>query len=158
EKVSGAKINADNSASRSTLCRGAIASVLGGGFRRAILQLFELRCLMPGSHRIDQLVEVTLNHPIELVQSQPNAVIGQAVLREVVGTDLLGAITGLDHRAAFVANRVRLFALFQLEQAASQNLQTLGLVLDLTALVLAANAHAGGQVSDLYGAVGGVDA
>ncbi len=40
---------------------------------------------------------------IELVQRQPDAVVGHAVLREVVGADLLAAVAGADHAAALGA-------------------------------------------------------
>src|SRR5690606_41066823 len=82
--------------------------------------------------------------------------IGQAILGEVVGANLLGTIPGLDHGAPFIAYRFGLLALLQLEQPAAQNLQPLGLVLDLAAFILAAYDHAGRQMRDLDGAVGRV--
>src|SRR5450759_3133737 len=41
---------------------------------------------------VDQLVEVTVHESRQAVQVEPDAVVGQSILREIVGTDLLGTL------------------------------------------------------------------
>src|SRR4051812_46060759 len=84
--------------------------------------------------------------------------IGQTILRKVVGADLLGAIAAADHAAPLVANAVGLLLLLDVEQAATQHLHGFGAVLQLAALVLAFDDHTGRQMRDLHGAVRGVHA
>src|SRR5688572_27199956 len=158
-KVLGASTRAQSSASGLTLrwlLRGRslvavtrLASQLGLGALQAL-------GLMPGDDSAHEIVEVAVDDAIELVQREADAVVGDAVLREVVGADLLRAFAGADHAAALVADRVVLLLLLEVEQAALEHLEGARLVLDLAALVLALDDHAGGQVGDLHGAVGGV--
>ena len=113
---------------------------------------------MARAERGDQLVEIALDEPVELRQREPDAVVGHAVLREVVGADLLRALARRHHAAAGRGlGRVLSFAL-EIHQAASEDLERLRLVLQLRALVLALDEEAAGLVDDLDGAVGGVDA
>src|SRR5688500_6422302 len=84
--------------------------------------------------------------------------IGQAILREIVGADLLRAITGFDHAAALVALGVVLLMLLDVEQPALQDLHRLGAVLQLAALVLTFDDDAARHVRDLHRAIGSVHA
>jgi len=45
---------------------------------------------------IDQLIQVPFEDLFKVIQSKPDAVVGYAVLREVVGANLLAAIAGAD--------------------------------------------------------------
>jgi hypothetical protein len=45
-----------------------------------------------GNQRVDQFVQIAFHDPVELVKREINAVIGDAALREVIGTDSLGAV------------------------------------------------------------------
>ena len=58
----------------------------------------ELARLMLGGERVDDLVERgrAFEHVRELMRGEADAVVGDAVLREVVGADLLGAVAGAD--------------------------------------------------------------
>ena len=81
---------------------------------------------------------------VELVQREPDAVVGQAVLREVVGADLLRAVTALDHAATLVAHGVGLPAAARCPSRRLRRiLRALDFVLELAALVLALHDHAG---------------
>src|SRR4029453_19451721 len=62
--------------------------------------LRELLALVPGGERVDDLVEVALDHRGQLVQGEPDAVIRHAPLREVVGADPLAPLAGSDLAAA----------------------------------------------------------
>src|SRR5436190_16016367 len=50
--------------------------------------------------RLRKLIEFAFEDPVEVVHGQLYAVVGDAVLRKVVGADLLGALAGADLRAA----------------------------------------------------------
>src|SRR5262245_23816259 len=63
----------------------------------ALLNGRQRTCLVLRHQGVDQLIERrALEHRIELVQRQANAVIGDAPLREIVGADALRAIAGAD--------------------------------------------------------------
>src|SRR5262249_55988016 len=87
----------------------------------------------------------------------PDAVIGDPVLREVVGPDLFGAVARADLRLAAGGFARDLALALGLEDARAQDLHRLRAILDLRALVLAGDDHAGRQVRDAHGRVGGVD-
>src|SRR5688572_15395457 len=59
--------------------------------------------LIVGAQGLDDVAEVAVHHRREVVAGEADAVIGDAVLREVVRADLLRAIAGADQRAAGVA-------------------------------------------------------
>ena len=69
----------------------------------------ELARLMIGDERVDQLVERrALEHRVELVQRQVDAMIGDAPLRKVVGADALRAVARADLALAGLrARRIR---------------------------------------------------
>src|SRR5690606_18907759 len=60
----------------------------------------ELLGLVRRVQRLEQLVHVAVQDRVELVEREPDAVIGQAVLREVVGADALGSIARAHHGPA----------------------------------------------------------
>src|SRR5438309_1550187 len=72
-------------ASSSASCRG-----------RSVRSNFELQLL----EWIDDRVELAVHHLLDAVHRDSDAVIGHAVLREVVGADLLRAVTRADLRTA----------------------------------------------------------
>src|SRR5262249_4264225 len=50
--------------------------------------------LMPGDQGLQQLVQIAVDDAVELVQGETDAVIGHAILREIIGADLLRAFAG----------------------------------------------------------------
>ena len=90
-------------------------------------------------------------------RGQPDAVIGEPPLGEVISADTLGAVAGANLAAAICVDGVLLSLLLLLQQAAAQYLQGFVLVFVLAALVLAFHHHAGGQVGHPDGAGGLVD-
>src|SRR5690606_29536876 len=59
----------------------------------AIVEIGQQLRLVIGDQGIDDLVEFSHHHAIELVERQVDAVVGNATLWEVVGANTLGAIT-----------------------------------------------------------------
>src|SRR4029453_18386241 len=57
-------------------------------------RLPELLPLVPGSQRVDELVDIALDHRGELVQGEADAVIRHAGLGEVVRPDALAPLPG----------------------------------------------------------------
>ena len=52
---------------------------------------------MFGGQRLDDLVErLAVEHLVELVERQVDAVVGDPPLRKIVGADALGAVAGAD--------------------------------------------------------------
>src|SRR5437763_16893937 len=51
--------------------------------------------------RIDDRIQSAIHDDVELVQRQADAVVRDAILREIVGPDLLAAIARADHGAPF---------------------------------------------------------
>ena len=72
--------------------------------------------------------------------------VGHAVLREVVGADLLAAVAAAHLALALGVIFLVVCFLLLLQQAAAQNFQCLLFVFALAALVLALHHHTGGQV------------
>ncbi len=77
-----------------------------------------------------------------------DAVIGDPVLGIVVGSDLLRALAGADHGSSFGADGRVLTLALDVEQARAEDLERLGLVLELRALVLARGDDARRDVRD----------
>ncbi len=77
------------------------------------------------------------------MQSQPDAVVSQSILREVVRADLLTAVTRLDLRLARGSYLLLLFLQLDVVQFCPQNLHSLLAVLKLGALSGACNRNTG---------------
>src|SRR5437879_4580361 len=83
--------------------------------------------------RVADLVELTGEHAVELVQGEAgDAMVGDAVLLEVVRADLLRAPAATDLALASYGQLRALAVLFELEQPAAQHDERLGAVLYLT--------------------------
>src|SRR5882672_2195544 len=96
----------------------------------------ELLGLMLGEQRLRQLREVAVHDVVDLVEREPDAVIGHPPLREIVGTDALRPVARADEgfaRRGFL--RLLLAQLFVLD-ARRQHGKRLFLVLVLRAPVL----------------------
>src|SRR5215813_6463322 len=83
----------------------------------------ELRCLLIRHQRVDQLIErCSLEHLIELVQRQADAMVGDASLRKIVGANALGTVTGSDLILTLRRARISSPLAFLLEQTRAQDL------------------------------------
>src|SRR6185312_12742192 len=112
-----------------------------------------------GQHQaIDQLVQIAVQRPIQLVQREADAMVGHPILRKIVRADL-GRPVARPHLRATHARPLR-FLLRQplIQQPRAQHLERLELVLQLRLLVLLAHDDSGRDVRDAHGGVGGVHA
>src|ERR1041384_920521 len=92
------------------------------------------------------------------MEGAANAVVGDAVWREVVGADFFFASAGADLAAALGGILFRFLAFLAFEQTCPQDRQGAFLVLDLAAAVLTTNDGAGRDVHHLDGGIGRVHA
>src|SRR5437016_4152130 len=106
---------------------------------------------------VDQLVEVALEHGRQPMEREPDAVIGDARLREVVGADPLAALAGADLALAIRRDRRLPLFLRALEEPGLEDAHRLRPGLDLRALVLARHDETRRQVRDPHRGVGRVD-
>src|SRR6266481_4506231 len=89
---------------------------------RFLLQLFRLEVT---DQRVDNGLELAIHHIGELVNCEADAVVGDAVLREVVGADLLAAVAAADHRFALFCQGFLLLLHFDFVQARAQDAHAL---------------------------------
>src|SRR4051812_3925639 len=108
--------------------------------------------------RLDQRPDVAAEHAVDVVESEPDAVVGDAALREVVGADLRRAVARADLRLAHARALRFLLGDPRVEQSRAQHLHRLELVLELRLLVLLADDDAARDVRDAHRGVGRVDA
>src|SRR5579859_896519 len=128
---------------------GTATQTLSDGFR-LVLQLLRL---IVGYQRVQNRLELAVHYIRELVQCQADAVIGHAVLREVVGADLLAAVAAANLRFALLGQRLLLLFHLHLIKTGAEHAHAFFTVLDLRLLVLAADNRIGRQVCDAYGRV-----
>src|SRR5207248_2955428 len=117
---------------------GSAVPVSAGRAGRAAVALAEGRealRLVRGDERVDEPVELAIEHSRQVGEVHVDAMIGQAILREVVGPDLVRPIAGADHRAPGEGFGLALLATLLLEEPRAQHGQRLGLVLVLALLV-----------------------
>src|SRR5581483_11199472 len=106
--------------------------------------------------RVGDLVELTGEDPVELVQRQVDAVIGDAVVLVVVRADLFAPTATADLTAPRLRRLRLLTVLLELQQSGTQHLQRLRPVLDLALLVLHGDDEARRLVRDAHCGVGRV--
>src|SRR6266849_7637448 len=112
------------------------ASATSSSSRLIIARTYQLRLEVGGGQRVDHPVEVPVDDLIEVVRLVADPVIGDAVLREVVGADALRPVHRA-HLAAPLRARLRVgFGLGLREQPRAQHAHRLLLVLQLALLVL----------------------
>src|SRR6266403_339594 len=90
------------------------------------------------------------------MERQADAVIGDAILREIVSADFFGAVAGFDLAAALGGKSRLALLLFLLVEAGAENAHGFGAILDLRFFVLLRDDQAAGNVRDTHGGVGGV--
>src|ERR1700733_11233329 len=102
---------------------------------------------------IDDRRELAFHCLIELMECQADAVIADAVLREIVSADFLGAVAGLDLAAALGGDQGVLLFLLLLVEAGAQDAHGLGAIFDLRFFVLLRDDQARRNVRDAYGRI-----
>ena len=76
---------------------------------------------LAGLELLHHFADAALDELVEVVERDLDAVIGDAVLREVVGADLFLAVAGADERLAVRGVFLGLLLLLLLEQARAQD-------------------------------------
>ena len=147
-----------SSARCSTPCARGTSAVASRASPSVTRGRFERAALLVGGERVGELVEAPLEHLVEPVNRQLDPVIGDAVLRIVVGADLLRARAGSDLRAPGRSLLGGEPLPLGLVQARAQDAHRLLPVLQLRPLVLHRDDDAARQVGDPHGRVGRVDA
>src|SRR5437667_11738955 len=104
---------------------------------RRFALLFEFFSLIIGGQRVDNGIELAIHHLVELMQRQADAMVGDAVLREVVRPDLLAAVAGADHGTPLRPYLFLLLLELHLIEARAEHAQRLGAILNLRFFVLA---------------------
>src|SRR5205807_747894 len=99
------------------------ASVVVGWPTEASSLLLQALLLVELLERLNQLFHFSGNNGIQLVQVQVDAVIGDAVLREIVGADPLTALAGTDQRAPLLGALLVQLLLLHLVKPAAENTQ-----------------------------------
>ena len=84
--------------------------------------------------------------------------VGHTTLREIVGTDLLGAVSGADLASSRLSLSVMRLLHFQIVQLCTQHLQRLVLILQLGLLVLTRDDNSGRNMGQTYCRVCRIDA
>src|SRR5438876_6195682 len=93
--------------------------------------------LLFGRERVDQRIERAVEHLVELMEREIDAMVGDARLRKVVGADALGAVARADHRTPRLGDLRLLLRTRIVQQPRAQNLERARLVLVLRFLVAA---------------------
>ena len=110
-----------------------------------------------GDEGVDGGLEHAFHHHVELVVGEADAVVGEAVLREVVGADLFAAVAGAYLLLAVLGLDLVDALSFDLVEAGAENAHGFFAVLDLRFFVLAGDDGLRRQVGDADRGVGGVD-
>src|SRR5215472_244837 len=110
--------------------------------------------LVIGEQSVDDVIEIAVENGFEVAGRETDAVIGQAILREVVRADLLAAVSRADLRAALACRLFFLFAQLRLVEVRAQQLHGALAILELRAFLLACDDGAGRLVRDAHGRLG----
>src|SRR6202008_3691307 len=84
-------------------------------------------------------LDLSIHHRFQLVDSEADAVIRQAVLREVVGADFFAAVSRAHHGLALFGKGLLLLFHFDFVEARAQHAHAFFAILDLRLFVLAAD-------------------
>src|SRR3984893_9826147 len=90
------------------------------------------------------------------MESEADAVIGNGILRKVVGANLFRAVTGFDLAATLGADGGLLLFELQFVQARAKDAHSLGAVFDLRLFVLLRNNQTAGDVRDAHRGIRGI--
>ena len=102
-------------------------------------------------------IKVALEHLVESLQGETQAMVGHPVLLVVVRADLLGALAAAHLGPTGSRHRSLLFVQPHLIEAGPEDPERLFLVLKLGLLVLAGHDQAGWHMSQANRRVGGID-
>src|SRR6266700_1806543 len=124
-------------------------------FKHSLGALFPDVCDL---QRLDQLAEIAVHYAVQIIQRQANAVVGHAVLWEIVRANFFFAAAGANLTATLRAVFFRFLALLSLQQARPQDRHRFLLVLELTTSVLTTNDRSSWNVHNLDRRIGRIHA
>src|SRR5216683_1233047 len=107
---------------------------------------------------VDKRIDFAVQHVVELVERQVDAMVGDAGLREVVSANSFRTVARADHRTAGLGDLRVLLRVGSLEQPRPQNLERTRLVLVLGLLIPADDHHPARDMRNPHGGVRRVDA
>src|SRR5436309_84414 len=125
---------------------------------RVVLEAREALGLVLLRKRVDHVVDVTIHTTLEIRQVVAEPLVGESILREVVGAHLLGTLAAADLRAARRSGLELTALLLTREETTARHAHRLGAVLQLRPLVLTGHDLAAREVGDPHGGVGRVHA
>src|ERR1043166_6655052 len=108
--------------------------------------------------RFDERIEIALDEIGEIIERHFDAMIGDAILREIVSADFFAAFAGADLLFTLRGVFRVFFRDFSFEQARAQDRHSLGPVFYLRSLIGNADGQSTWLVLNLNGGIGGVDA
>src|SRR5260370_24052673 len=91
------------------------------------------------------------------MECQADAVIGYAILREIVGAYFFGAVAGFDLATAYAGERGLPLLLLLFVEARAENAHSFRAILDLGFFVLLRDDQSAGDMRDADGGIGGVN-
>src|SRR5579864_3996159 len=97
----------------------------------------QLLGLVVRNQAVDDRLQLAVHDLGELMDGEADAVVGDTVLREVVGADFFAAIAGPDHRFALFRESFLLLLHLDFVEAGAQDAHTFLAILDLGFFVLA---------------------
>src|SRR5688572_5159439 len=108
------------------------------------------------AQRVDKIVQLAFHYEIELVDGQADAMVGDAIFLEVVGSDLFRTIAASDHRLPLTRLSLMLLLFFDLLQTRPQDAHRLLAVFYLRLFILHRNDDASRQMCYSNSRVSGV--
>src|SRR5579875_373315 len=132
-----------------------MSAAQGGGLCEDALELIGL---VDGGQIVNKLIKIPVHDAGQIMPRQADTVIGDAILREVVGADLLAAISHLHLRAPAFTQLFLAPGLLEIPEPRPEHSQGLLLVFELGFFILAGDDQPRWQVGDAYSRVGGVHA
>src|SRR5262249_50984884 len=109
-----------------------------------------------GDERFDHPFEIAIDDGVKLMKGKPNAVVCHAILRKVIGSNLLATVSGAYLRFPILSDIFALFLQSHIVEPRAKDPKRFGSVLNLRLFVLARNHQSCGQMSDSDGGVSSV--
>jgi hypothetical protein len=111
-----------------------------------------------GGEGFDEGFEFALHDEGKIVGGEADAMVGETILGKIIGTDLFVTFACADLFTAGGVDATLFFGPFFLEEPCGKNFHGVGAIFNLGATILATDNEACGNVHDLDGGIGGVNA
>ncbi len=114
--------------------------------------------MLGGLQSFDQIVNLTVESSRNVGARVADTVVGDPVLREVIGADLFRPVAGTDQCPSRITQLLGFGVDFHLQQPGAQHAHGFGLIFDLRFLILVSDDDPRRDVGNTDGGIGGVDA